>query len=57
MVAWRFITGMGIGAEIAVISVYIGELAPAALRGRFTGLANIFAMAGEIRARFRYRRT
>lgn len=47
MVVGRFITGMGIGAEIAVISAYIGEMAPAAVRGRYTGLANVFAMLGQ----------
>lgn len=47
MVVWRFITGMGIGAEIAAISAYIGELAPATVRGRYTGLANVFAMLGQ----------
>jgi MFS transporter, putative metabolite:H+ symporter len=47
MVIGRFITGMGIGAEIAVISAYIGELAPAGVRGRFTSLANVFAMVGQ----------
>jgi MFS transporter, putative metabolite:H+ symporter len=47
MVIGRFITGMGIGAEIAVISAYIGEMAPAVVRGRYTGLANVFAMLGQ----------
>lgn len=47
MVIGRFITGMGIGAEIAIISAYIGEMAPAAVRGRYTGLANVFAMLGQ----------
>ncbi|MCF3947713.1 MFS transporter [Acidiphilium sp. AL] len=47
MVVGRFVTGMGIGAEIAVISAYIGEMAPAAVRGRYTGLANVFAMLGQ----------
>ena len=47
MVAGRFITGMGIGAEIAVISAYIGEMAPAAVRGRYTSVANLFAMLGQ----------
>jgi putative MFS transporter len=46
MVCWRFITGMGIGAEIAIVSTYIGELAPAAMRGRYTGLINIFSFVG-----------
>ncbi|WP_284285403.1 MFS transporter [Alicyclobacillus fastidiosus] len=47
MIIWRFITGMGIGAEIAAISAYIGELAPASLRGRYTAMANIFSMVGQ----------
>lgn len=47
MVIWRFITGMGIGAEIAAISAYMGELAPQGVRGRYTGLANVFAMLGQ----------
>lgn len=47
MVIWRFITGMGIGAEIAAISAYIGEIAPAAVRGRYTSLATLFAMIGQ----------
>lgn len=47
MVVGRFVTGMGIGAEIAVISAYIGEMAPASVRGRYTGLANVFAMLGQ----------
>jgi putative MFS transporter len=46
LVFWRFVTGMGIGAEIAIVSTYIGELAPAAMRGRYTGLANMFSFIG-----------
>lgn len=46
MSAWRFVTGMGIGAEIAIISTYIGEIAPAAMRGRYTGWANVFSFIG-----------
>lgn len=29
LVAWRLLAGMSIGAEIAAVSTYIGELAPA----------------------------
>ncbi|MDR0479379.1 MAG: MFS transporter [Burkholderiaceae bacterium] len=47
MVIGRCITGMGIGAEIAVISAYVGELAPAPVRGRYTALTNIFAFVGQ----------
>jgi len=46
LVFWRFVTGMGIGAEIAIVSTYVGELAPAAMRGRYTGLANMFSFIG-----------
>jgi putative MFS transporter len=46
LVSWRFLTGMGIGAEIAIVSTYIGELAPAAMRGRYTGLINVFSFVG-----------
>lgn len=46
LVAWRFVTGMGIGAEIAIVSTYFGELAPPAMRGRYTGIANIFSFVG-----------
>jgi putative MFS transporter len=46
MVAWRFVTGMGIGAEIAIVSTYIGELAPASMRGRYTGWVNVFSFVG-----------
>lgn len=43
MVFWRFVTGMGIGAEIAIISAYISEIAPVSMRGRYTGWTNVFA--------------
>lgn len=46
LIVWRFITGMGIGAEIAAIATYMGELAPAPVRGRYTGLANIWSFTG-----------
>ncbi|EPZ45403.1 MFS transporter [Alicyclobacillus acidoterrestris] len=46
LIVWRFIVGMGIGTMIAQVSTYMGEISPAILRGRFTGLANVFAFAG-----------
>ncbi len=46
LVAFRFITGMGIGAEIAAIATYIGEMSPAPVRGRYTGWANVFSFGG-----------
>jgi putative MFS transporter len=46
MVIFRVITGMGIGAEIAIVSTYIGELAPSSMRGRYTGWINVFSFVG-----------
>lgn len=46
LIGWRFVVGMGIGTMIVQVSTYLGEISPAALRGRFTGLANIFSFAG-----------
>lgn len=47
LIFWRFISGMGIGAEIALVTTYIGELAPAPLRGRLTALAILFGFIGQ----------
>lgn len=46
LVGFRFLAGMGIGAEIAVVTTYVGELAPARLRGRATSLVGVMAFAG-----------
>lgn len=46
LIAWRFIVGMGIGTMIAQVSTYLGEISPAPLRGKFTGLANLFSFLG-----------
>lgn len=49
-VAWlaacRFLTGVGIGAEISLAATYLGEIAPANVRGRINALANVYAVAG-----------
>ena len=45
LIIWRFIIGTGIGAEIANVTTYIGELAPASCRGRY---ASITIAAGFI---------
>lgn len=42
----RFIAGMGIGAEIAAATAYVGEIAPASLRGRAGSIAAAFGYAG-----------
>ncbi|WP_157068493.1 MFS transporter, partial [Alicyclobacillus sendaiensis] len=46
LIGWRLVVGMGIGTMIAQVSTYMGEISPAVLRGRFTGLANLFAFSG-----------
>jgi putative MFS transporter len=46
LIIFRFIAGLGIGAEIAAVTTYIGEIAPANLRGRYTSWATTCAYAG-----------
>jgi putative MFS transporter len=46
LIVFRFIAGLGIGAEIAAVTTYIGELSPARMRGRFTSWATTPAYAG-----------
>ncbi|WP_243679387.1 MFS transporter [Vulcanisaeta distributa] len=48
LIASRLITGMGIGAEIAIINTYISEITPAHIRGKmvqFTYLAGALGFA------------
>ncbi len=46
LIVFRFVAGMGIGAEIACVTTYIAELAPAALRGRYTSWVTVMAFTG-----------
>jgi putative MFS transporter len=46
LIIFRFIAGLGIGAEIAAVTTYIGEISPAKLRGRYTSWATTAAYAG-----------
>ncbi|RDI40990.1 MFS transporter [Aquicella lusitana] len=46
LIFWRFITGMGIGAEIATVTAFMEEVSPAAIRGRSTCTAIAFGMFG-----------
>ena len=46
LIIFRFIAGLGIGAEIAAVTTYIIELSPARLRGRYTSWATTAAYAG-----------
>jgi putative MFS transporter len=46
LIIFRGIAGLGIGAEIAAVTTYLGELSPAKLRGRYTSWATTAAYAG-----------
>lgn len=46
LIGWRFLSGMGIGGEIAAVSTYLGELSPARTRGRNTAWAIAAGMVG-----------
>lgn len=44
---WRFITGMGVGADLNLVSTYVGELAPAERRGRISNLTFLVGILGQ----------
>jgi putative MFS transporter len=44
---WRFVTGMGVGADLNLVSTYLGELAPAAQRGRISNLTFLVGILGQ----------
>ena len=46
LVAFRFITGAGIGSEMAISSVYIGEISPKTKRGRYTSFLTVLGWTG-----------
>jgi putative MFS transporter len=46
LIIFRFVSGLGIGAEIASVTTYLGEISPAPLRGRYTSWATTAAYAG-----------
>jgi len=47
-VAARAFTGIGIGADLAVVNTYIGELAPRDARARYTSMIFIFSALGAV---------
>lgn len=47
LVVFRFITGMGVGADLNLVSTYIGELAPARLRGRISVMTFLVGIIGQ----------
>ncbi len=44
---WRFVTGMGVGADLNLVSTYVGELAPASQRGRISNLTFLVGILGQ----------
>src|ERR1700753_748453 len=47
LIVFRFLTGMGVGADLNLVSTYIGELAPARLRGRISVLTFLVGILGQ----------
>ncbi|MFS0894186.1 MFS transporter [Microbacterium sp. 179-I 3D3 NHS] len=43
----RLITGIGIGADLAIINVYVSEVAPRRMRGRYTSVLFFMAALGS----------
>ncbi|HKG87747.1 MAG TPA: MFS transporter, partial [Nitrososphaeraceae archaeon] len=46
MALFRLLTGTGIGAEIAIVSTYIGEMSPKSKRGKYTSIIILIGWAG-----------
>lgn len=44
---FRFITGMGVGADLNLVSTYIGELSPASIRGRISVMTFLVGILGQ----------
>ncbi|AGO60811.1 MFS transporter [Ferroplasma acidarmanus] len=44
---FRFITGIGLGADLNLVSIYITEFAPAAVRGKITVLTFLIGIFGQ----------
>jgi putative MFS transporter len=47
LIVFRFITGMGVGADLNLVSTYIGELSPARLRGRISVTTFLLGIIGQ----------
>jgi MFS transporter, putative metabolite:H+ symporter len=44
---WRFVTGMGVGADLNLVSTYIGEFSPPSKRGRISVLTFLVGIIGQ----------
>ncbi|GAC1398062.1 MAG: MFS transporter [Mycobacterium sp.] len=47
LVIFRFVTGIGVGADLNLVSTYVSELAPARVRGRITVLTFLIGILGQ----------
>jgi MFS family permease len=47
LIVFRFVTGMGVGADLNLVSTYVGELAPARLRGRISVTTFLVGIIGQ----------
>lgn len=47
LVVFRFITGVGVGADLNLVSTYLSELAPARVRGRITVITFLVGILGQ----------
>jgi MFS family permease len=47
LIVFRFITGMGVGADLNLVSTYVSELAPARVRGRITVITFLVGIVGQ----------
>lgn len=52
LIAFRFVAGLGLGAEIASVTTYLGEISPAGVRGKYTSWATACAYAGFVAVPF-----
>jgi MFS transporter, putative metabolite:H+ symporter len=44
---WRFVTGMGVGADLNLVSTYLGELAPPGIRGKISVMTFLIGILGQ----------
>ncbi len=47
LIVFRFITGMGVGADLNLVSTYVSELAPARVRGKITVITFLVGIVGQ----------
>lgn len=52
LIVFRFVAGLGLGAEIAAVTTYLGEISPARVRGKYTSWATACAYAGFVAVPF-----